>query len=144
MSAGYQFQNTQIGAEISFRSFEIDEQNQNLSFTNVPIGLTVRHLISDHQKLLFSLYWDDVLYKDFRFKFQDGFKLPKDYDVAYEGPWSFRFGYGHKLKNNFYLYESLYFQNFSRYKRRRPEIITGDTIPVIDWFSFTTTLSWSL
>lgn len=141
LSFGLQWQNSQAGLELNARPFQSDESGSTYHLTNFPIGLTYRHTAAEKWRLIISWYWDDVLYKDFRFKFMDGLKIPKDYNVAYEGPGSWRFGASYAIDENIYLNQTLLSQKYSRYKVRRPSPEIGDVTPPIQTLSYNLTIS---
>lgn len=140
-SFGYLAERFQFGVEVNVKSFEVKDQGSVLHLTNFPIGIAFRYAFTAGWRLLFSWYWDDVLYKDFRFKFQQGFRLPKDYDVAYEGPGSWRVGISQRLGPNIYLNHSVFPQKYGRFKRREPVEMIGDIQPEILLMTYTATLS---
>lgn len=119
------------GVEIQGRYFEISFEGESLHLTNVPIGLVGRWRFSKNWRASISWHWDDVLYNDFRFKWQSGFKIPKDYDIAYEGPGSWKFGISRKVSEHWDLSLTYSRQSYARFKRRRPIEMIGDVVPSI-------------
>jgi len=141
-STGYQHSRYQIGVEAHGRYFETSESNLPLYFTNIPIGISLRISINENWRVLAAWYWDDVLYKEFRIAFQEGIKIPKDYETAYEGPGSWRIGLSHKIRDDLQLNHTVFPQKFSTFKKRRPAVVTGDVDPAIYVMSYAMTLSY--
>lgn len=119
------------GVGIQGRYFEVNFEGEPLHLTNVPIGLVARMQFPEGWRASVSWHWDDVLYSDFRFKWQSGFKIPKDYDLAYEGPGSWNFGISRSVTSKLDLQLSYSRNTYSRFKRRRPEEVIGDVRPAV-------------
>lgn len=132
-----------LGVEVFPKYFELDWNDGHFNFTSVPIGLFLKRRVSEKLKIFFSWYWDDVLYKDFYLKFQSGFRIPKDYDWAFEGPGSWRMGFAHRISESLWLNHSVVLEKFASFKRRHPTEVIGDLNPVIEMLTYSLTLSWS-
>lgn len=142
LSVGAQWERYQAGIEVSGRFFQPEVSGEVVNHTNIPIGISFRVKISEDFRLLAAWYWDDVLYKDFYFKFQKGFKIPKDYDLAYEGPGSWRIGLSHQLASNLYLNHTIFPQTFRSYKRRHPVEVIGGLDPLVVMLTYAATVSF--
>lgn len=140
-SAGYKVDQLQAGIEANFKSFETNISGEKLKITNFPIGLSLRYRIFENWRVFAAWYWDDVLYKDFRFNYSQEFKIPKDYDIAYEGPGSWRVGLSYLLSPNVFLNQSIFPQCFRTFKRKKPVELIGDLNSSIQVISYAVTVS---
>ena len=140
---GYQWATHQAGIEFHARYFESDAPGSLSYLTNIPIGLGLRTKIADGCRLLLAWHWDDVLYREFFLKYQ-GLKIPKDYDLAQEGPGSWKIGLSRAMSGNIHLNATIWIQSYESYKRRHPVEVIGPVDPVLHMLSFATTLSFML
>lgn len=140
-SFGFQWGTHQIGLEFHARYFE-SEAPGSLSFlTNIPIGIGFRTEVAENWRLLLAWHWDDVLYREFFLKNQ-GLKIPKDYDLAQEGPGSWKVGVSRRLSSGTCLNATMWIQSYETYKRRRPAEVIGSVDPTLSLITLATTVSF--